>query len=74
METRFYGAVEAGGTKFVCAIGDASGKILQQTRYPTMDPISTLSAVREFMREGRRTFGALSCRPHLARRRACWAP
>jgi fructokinase len=43
-----FGAVEAGGTKFVCAIGDASGAIHAESRFPTMDPDSTLARVRDF--------------------------
>jgi fructokinase len=50
-ESRLYGAVEAGGTKFNCAIADETGAIRAQTRLPTQDPASTLSAVREFFRE-----------------------
>jgi fructokinase len=43
---RFFGAVEAGGTKFVCAIGDASGTILVEERFATRDPQSTLETLR----------------------------
>ena len=49
--TRFFGAVEAGGTKFICAIGDEHGNIVAQERYPTADPISTLAAMHGFLRE-----------------------
>ena len=49
-ESRLYGAVEAGGTKFNCAIADETGAIRAQTRVPTQDPATTLSAVREFFR------------------------
>ncbi len=59
-ETRMFGAVEAGGTKFVCAIGDASGRIHAQTRFPTADPASTLAAMRDFLRTGSASFGALA--------------
>jgi fructokinase len=44
-ERKLYGAVEAGGTKFVCAIGDELGNILVEERLPTTDPDSTLAAV-----------------------------
>ena len=27
-----YGALEAGGTKMVCAVGDENGKILEQVK------------------------------------------
>jgi fructokinase len=49
--TRFFGAVEAGGTKFVCAIGNDLGHILTQERIPTTDPNSTLTALHTFLRE-----------------------
>jgi fructokinase len=59
-EAAMYGAVEAGGTKFVCAIGDASGRIHAETRFPTTDPAATLSATRGFLRQGSLSFGALA--------------
>ncbi|WP_170008458.1 ROK family protein [Bacillus fonticola] len=42
------GAIEAGGTKFVCAIGDVDGKIEKRMQFPTTTPEETLLAVREF--------------------------
>jgi fructokinase len=59
-ERRFFGAIEAGGTKFVCAIGDDSGQILAQQRFPTTDPSSTLAAAQAFLQQGVRDFGALA--------------
>jgi len=59
-ESRIFGAVEAGGTKFVCAIGDESGAVHAQARLPTEDPASTLAAVCEFLREGARRTGAFT--------------
>jgi fructokinase len=50
---RLFGAVEAGGTKFVCAIGDETGAILSESRFPTTDPAATLAAVRGFFTEHR---------------------
>ncbi|HWX80685.1 MAG TPA: ROK family protein [Steroidobacteraceae bacterium] len=58
--TRMFGAVEAGGTKFVCAIGDASGQIHAQTRFPTTEPAATLSAARDFLRANSLKFGTLA--------------
>jgi fructokinase len=57
---RFFGAVEGGGTKFVCAIGDDRGQILAQQRFPTTDPVSTLAAAQAFLAQGVRDFGALA--------------
>src|SRR5258707_12710470 len=55
-----YEAVEAGGTKFACAIGDESGKVLKEERFPTQDSASTLARMRLFLRTGCEEFGALS--------------
>lgn len=49
---RFFGAVEAGGTKFICAIGNDRGEILAQERFPTADPNSTLATTHAFLRRG----------------------
>jgi fructokinase len=43
-----YGAIEAGGTKFICAVGDARGRILHDARIDTRDPASTLEQVVRF--------------------------
>jgi fructokinase len=54
-----YGAIEAGGTKFVCALGHADGTLVAESRLPTTDPSVTLSAVMEFLRQGSVQHGAL---------------
>jgi fructokinase len=59
-QSKVYGAVEAGGTKFVCAIGDESGRVLKQERFPTQDSASTLARMQLFLRNGSEEFGALS--------------
>lgn len=59
-ESRLFGAVEAGGTKFVCAIGDESGKIHAEVRFPTIDAGATLAAVRDFFDAQRRARGRLT--------------
>jgi len=43
-----YGGIEAGGTKFVCAVGNARGDILNETRIDTRDPETTLAQVFHF--------------------------
>lgn len=56
------GAVEAGGTKFVCAIGDETGHLLSEERFPTMDPQATLAAMLASLRRqsaGRGAFAAI---------------
>ncbi|MDA0910699.1 MAG: ROK family protein [Proteobacteria bacterium] len=47
----FLGAIEAGGTKFVCAIGTDDGKILQRIRIKTSTPEETMPEVIGFFRE-----------------------
>jgi len=42
------GAIEAGGTKFVCAAARRTGEILAQTRIATGAPAETVAAVLEF--------------------------
>jgi len=55
-----YGAVEAGGTKFVCALADGSGKIHEQQRFPTTDPAATLAAACEFLHTASGRIGRLA--------------
>ena len=43
-------AVEAGGTKFVCAASDLKGNIIAQTRVDTRDPDYTLKKSCEFFK------------------------
>jgi fructokinase len=57
---RLFGCVEAGGTKFVCAIGNDRGDILAQERFPTADPASTLAATQAFLRQRSQPLGTLA--------------
>lgn len=43
-----FGAIEAGGTKFVCAVGSAASGIAATKTIPTSDPDTTFAAVTEF--------------------------
>ena len=43
-----YGGVEAGGTKFVCAVGTGPHDIAERVRIPTTQPEETLAAVGEY--------------------------
>lgn len=54
-----FGAIEAGGTKFVCAIGDANGQLLMEARTPTRDPATTFAEVFGFFRAAQARFGPL---------------
>ena len=42
------GAVEAGGTKFVCGIGTEDGIIEEKISFPTEDPAKTLDRLSIF--------------------------
>lgn len=46
--THYVGAVEAGGTKFVCAIVDQEYQVVRQARFPTTTPSDTLAEVLAF--------------------------
>ena len=46
-----YGALEAGGTKMVCAIGDENGTILEQETFPTTTPEETIPLLVDYFRE-----------------------
>jgi fructokinase len=59
-EPRLYGAVEAGGTKFVCAVAEATGRIHAEERFATTDPTATLTAMREFLLARTRESGKLA--------------
>ena len=54
-----YGAIEAGGTKFVVAVGNAAG-VLATTTIPTGKPATTLPAAAQFLREQGEHRGGLS--------------
>ncbi|WHY85708.1 ROK family protein [Neobacillus novalis] len=45
------GAIEAGGTKFVCAVGDESGNIVNRVQIPTTVPGETMPRVIEFFKQ-----------------------
>jgi fructokinase len=44
----YYGSIEAGGTKFVCAIGDSDFNVIERVSFPTTTPAETLAQVFEF--------------------------
>ena len=45
------GALEAGGTKMVCAIGDGTGRIFEQVSIPTQTPDVTMPKLIEYFKE-----------------------
>ncbi len=48
---KLYGALEAGGTKMVCAVGTADGKILERISIPTRTPEETLPEMIAFFKQ-----------------------
>lgn len=48
MSRKLIGAIEAGGTKFRCAVADESGKLLREVRISTRAPTETIAACLEF--------------------------
>lgn len=46
-----FGGIEAGGTKFVCAIGNEKGDILQRIQIPTTVPEETIPQVISFFQQ-----------------------
>ena len=47
----FIGAVEAGGTKIVCGVGNEQGEVLERISFPTAKPEETLAQVVSFFKD-----------------------
>ncbi len=48
--TSIFGGIEAGGTKFVCAVGSGPDNLRDETRFPTTDPAETIARTLDFFR------------------------
>ena len=48
---KLYGALEAGGTKMVCAIGNSKGEILERISIPTRTPQETIPEMISYFRQ-----------------------
>lgn len=57
--TKYFGAIEAGGTKFICAIGTNEGTIVEQVSIPTTLPEETLAHVIAFFKGAISRWGKL---------------
>jgi fructokinase len=72
---RVYGGIEAGGTKFVCGIGNEAGQLLARTAFPTTTPDETIGqAVKYFAGQpqplegiGIASFGPIDLNPRSAK-------
>ena len=70
---KYYGGIEAGGTKFVCAIGCGPDDIIEEIRFPTTIPEETFGKALTFFRDfqmknglealGIATFGPVDLNP-----------
>ncbi|GMA46191.1 fructokinase ScrK [Tetragenococcus muriaticus] len=54
-----YGAIEAGGTKFVCAVGDESLNIQKRASFPTTQPEETMKQVMDFFNQYKKELVAI---------------
>jgi fructokinase len=67
--TKIYGGMEGGGTKFVCAVGSGTGKIVEEIRIPTTSPTETIEQAITFFKNfkvaaiGLASFGPLDLNP-----------
>ncbi len=59
-DTELLGGVEAGGTKFICAIGRAPDSIVAQAQFPTVGAVETLNTVIGFFQEQEKLHGQLA--------------
>jgi len=59
MSSRLFGAIEAGGTKFRCAVADGAGELFSEVRIPTGTPANTLAACAKFFDSAQATLGEL---------------
>lgn len=55
-----YGGVEAGGTKFVCAVGTGPDDLRAEARFPTTTPAATIAAAVQFFRGQDAVHGKIS--------------
>ncbi|HEY3837467.1 MAG TPA: ROK family protein [Bryobacteraceae bacterium] len=55
-----WGGIEAGGTKFVCAVAGDGGKILERVQFPTESPMPTVSRAIEFFQGAGTQHGKLA--------------
>jgi len=50
-DSAIYGGIEAGGTKWVCAIGSGPDDVITKTRFPTTTPTETLARAIAFFQD-----------------------
>ncbi|MEM9280800.1 MAG: ROK family protein [Verrucomicrobiota bacterium] len=52
-------AIEAGGTKYVCAVAESPSEPLREVRFPTGDPEETIAQAIEFFTDAEKDFGPI---------------
>ena len=57
--TMLYGSIEAGGTKFVCAIGNEKLEIIERVSFPTTTPAETMPLVIDFFNQYKEELSAI---------------
>lgn len=63
------GAIEAGGTKIICAIGQEDGRLIEKISFPTLMPDQTIPAIIDYFKDkkisalGIGTFGPADINP-----------
>ena len=57
MSDLYVGGIEAGGTKFVCAVGTGPDDVRAEARFPTTTPEETIGRALAFFREQEARFG-----------------
>lgn len=50
-EKKMYGSIEAGGTKFVCAVANEDLEIIERVSFPTTTPEETMELVIKYFKE-----------------------
>ena len=56
-----YGALEAGDTKMVCAVGNENGQILEQISIPTRLPEETIPEIIDYFKNKEITALGIAC-------------
>lgn len=60
---RIHAAIEAGGTKWVCALADAEGRLFARHRFATRDPDSTLAEAADWLQATTAAHAGAGARP-----------
>ena len=53
---KYYGAIEAGGTKFVCSVIADPDNYFEEERFPTTTPQETIARTIEFFKEKQKKY------------------